>query len=96
MKACSPSIVLNTIAKVTQVQEELTIRQKSKSLPDNKFVWWFVLHSNEEVMYKLDAEWEKVQAQTGWKLQCYYMPCHIKPSQASTIQTLTQNNLPLM
>ena len=30
-------------------------------------------------MCKLDAEWEKVQAQTGWKLQCCYMPSKTQP-----------------
>ena len=79
MKACPPSVVLNTIAKVTEIKEELRIRRKSKNLSGNKLVWWFVLHCNEEVLCKLDGKWEKVQAQTGWRLQCCYMPSETQP-----------------
>ena len=36
--------------------------------------WWFVVHTQEDILSKLDAEWKKVKVQTGWTLQHCYMP----------------------
>lgn len=74
MKACTSSVVLGTISKVTEVKDELRIKRKTRSLLGNKLIWWFVIHSDEEILCMLDTEWKKVHAQTGWSLQCCYMP----------------------
>ena len=42
----------------------------------NKTLWWFVVHSQEETLSKLEVNWEKVKLQTGWTLQKCYMPAN--------------------
>ena len=74
MKAYPSSVVLGTIAKVTEIKNELRIKRKTRSLLGNKLIWWFVIHCDEEILRMLDTEWEKVHAQMGWSLQCCYMP----------------------
>ena len=84
MKACPSSVILSTIAKVTEIKDELRIKKKTRNLPGNKLIWWFVIHCDEETLCLLDTEWEKVHAQTGWSLQCCYMPSINQPNSDTT------------
>ena len=90
MKACPSSIVLGTIAKVTEIKDEPWITRKIRSLQSNK-LWWFVIHYDKEILRMLDTEWEKVHAQTGWSLQCCHMPANHQPDSDNT----DPPNLPL-
>ena len=36
--------------------------------------WWFVIHASENVLLDMEAAWEQLQLQTGWKLEpCFSM-----------------------
>ena len=37
--------------------------------------WWFVVRGDEEVLTKLEGEWDWVSLQTNWKLQPSYKFC---------------------
>ena len=85
--------MLGTISKLTEVKDNLQIRRKFKKLTGNKTLWWFVIHCQEEILCKLDAEWEKVKLQTGWTLQKCYKPSNEEeqPRTDSDMQTQLQS-----
>ena len=76
-------MVLGTIHKLSEVKENLQIKRKFKKLTGNKTLWWFVVHCQEEILCKLDTNWEKVNLQTGWTLQKCYMPANCNNEQLS-------------
>lgn len=76
LKNFPSTAVLGAISKLTEVKDSLQIRRKFKKLTGNKMLWWFVIHCEEEILCKLDAEWEKVKFQTGWTLQKCYKPAN--------------------
>lgn len=62
-----------------QINRNLQIKRKFKKLAGSKTLWWFVVHNQEEMLCKLDTDWEKVKLQTGWTLQkCYSYVCQLQ------------------
>ena len=50
---------------------------KRKSISDRSGQvnrWWFVVHAPEDVLTTLDAAWEPIHLQTGWKLELCFKP----------------------
>ena len=74
MKNCTTAAVLGAISKLTPSISNLRVKRKYKSLSNNKIAWWFIIHGQETELGTLEAQWERVQLQTGWSLQPYYMP----------------------
>ena len=58
---------------------QLSVRQKTKDLPGNRFTWWFVLHDEEEHLTELEKSWDAVELQTQWKIEPCYMPATANP-----------------
>ena len=63
--------VSSTLTKLTSVQSETQVQVKRKyKLSDKKTVrWWFVVRGTEEVLTKIENEWERVSLQTNWKIE---------------------------
>ena len=70
---CTPAAIQGAITKLTSVKTNLQVRRKTRVLPNNKSVWWFVIHGQESLLSTLDAEWDKVHLQTKWSLERCYM-----------------------
>ena len=66
--------VSSTLAKLTSVQSETQVQVKRKyKLSDKKTVrWWFVVRGTEEVLTKIENEWERVSLQTNWNQHCVF------------------------
>lgn len=97
LKACPSSIIQSTISKLTSVKDDLQVKRKFKKLPGGKTTWWFVIHTHEYILCKLDEEWEKVKMQTGWALQHCYMPAVTSahpPSGSKSNSLLPSTNSP--
>lgn len=68
-KSIPPTAVSSTLAKLTSLSES-QVQVKRKYKLGNKIVhWWFVLRGDEEMLCKVDSEWEKVSLQMNWKLE---------------------------
>ena len=52
--------------KVWGTMKETTTAALSNSVKNR---WWFVLRGGEDLLTKLESEWEYVQLQTKWKLE---------------------------
>ena len=75
LKLTTPSSLKSAISKFCPAN---SIQIKRKTVCDNDGRvkrWWFVVHAPEDILVKLDAAWEQLKLQTGWKLE----PC-FKPS----------------
>ena len=68
MKETTTAALSNTLKKLTSVSDQLQIKRKYKS-NSVKNRWWFVLRGGEDLLTKLESEWENVQLQTKWKLE---------------------------
>ena len=62
LKSTTTAAVSSTLAKLTSVQSETQVQVKRKyKLSDKKTVrWWFVVRGTEEVLTKIENEWERV------------------------------------
>ena len=71
LKSTTTAAVSSTLAKLTSVQPETQVQVKRKyKLSDKKTVrWWFVVRGTEEVLTKIENEWERVSLQTNWKME---------------------------
>ena len=49
--------------------------------------WWFLLKGDENILKKLEEEWEKIQLQTKWKLEC----CLAPSSELNSSQNCAEN-----
>lgn len=65
---CSP----NAVQKIDWYS--CRIRKKTRELAENKTIWWFVIHGDEQDLCKLDEEWDKVHLQTNWRLENCFAP----------------------
>ena len=74
--------------------QQLRIRQKTKSLPNNRLIWWFVLHDDEDKLKTLENSWEQIQLQTDWKIEPCYMPATLtdKLPASQTISQIVASN----
>ena len=70
--ATTVKAVENTLKHLTTTGDSLEIRRKYKKT-GNTSRWWFVVHANENVLLKLEAEWTNVKLNTNWKLEHCYM-----------------------
>ncbi len=98
----TPGAVSATLKKLTSVGNKIAVKRKTrKHEGSGKTRWWFLLKSDENVLKKLDNEWESIQLQTKWKLECCSTPrSKVDPSQncaenASTNTTTSDSQQPL-
>ena len=82
---CTTAAVLGAISKLTPSISNLRVKRKYKSLSNNKIAWWFIIHGQESELGTLEAQWERVQLQTGWTLQPCYMPKDEQQARANAI-----------
>ena len=74
MKETSMTAVKNTIDRLSGcVTSHLKVRRKTRDLPNNRYLWWFVLHDDEERLQMLESAWEKVTMHTNWKIEPCFM-----------------------
>ena len=83
LKQCNAGAVQRAIHQFSTVPDgSIEVRRKYKTLKNAKHTmyktlknakqrWWYVLKAEEELLQRLDGEWEGVKLQTGWKLE----PC---------------------
>ena len=72
LKQCNAGAVQRAIHQFSTVPDgSIEVRRKYKTLKNAKQRWWYVLKAEEELLQRLDGEWEGVKLQTGWKLE----PC---------------------
>ena len=70
------STVKSSIHNVLSVPDDsIAVKRKSKTLRA-KQCWWFVITGAEEVMMSMEANWNRMTLQTGWKLQPCFAPLH--------------------
>ena len=71
LRSTTTAAVSSTLAKLTSVQSETQVQVKRKyKLSDKKTVrWWFIVRGTEEVLTKIENEWERVSLQTNWKIE---------------------------
>ena len=64
--------VKSTIHNVLPVSDDsISLRLKAKTRLHAKHCWWFVITGTEETILTMEANWNRMTLQTGWKLQ----PC---------------------
>lgn len=73
----------------------LKIRKKTKDLPNNKTIWWFVLHGDEKELCMLDKDWSKVHLQTSWRLESCYAPLTTDSENAASSSNSPANPNPI-
>ena len=91
----TPGAVSATLKKLTSVGSKIAVKRKtrrSRQEGSGKTRWWFLLKSDENVLKKLDDEWETIRLQTKWKLEfCSAPRSELDPSQNYAENT---NNIP--
>ena len=80
LRATPDTAVSMVLKKLTTVGNQITVKRKYKKASathSSKKVdkWWFVVRGDEEVLTKLEGEWDRVSLQTNWKLQPSYKFC---------------------
>ena len=83
MRSATSFTISSTFKKLTSVGSKLSIRRRTGSgSASGKSTYWFVLKSNEDILQKLEEEWDQVQMQLGWKLEnCYKLNTPNTPQQ---------------
>lgn len=75
VQSCSAGAIVATISRLIPTKVNIQVRRKTKTLANNKSVWWFVVHGAEGDLTILEQEWDRVRDQTLWSLQnCYMSP----------------------
>ena len=83
MRSATASTVSSTLKKLTSIGSKLSIRRRSRPGSNSgKSTYWFIIRSNENILQKLDEEWDQVQMQIGWKLENCYRPMPSQQVQA--------------
>ena len=81
MKETTTAAVKNTIRRLSGCEMELKVRRKTKELSNNRYLWWFVLHDDEERLQMLETAWGKVLMHTNWKLEpCLMTDSKVRPN----------------
>lgn len=81
MRSATAFTVSSTLKKLTSIGNKLSVRRRSRPGSNSgKSTYWFIIRSNEDILLKLDEEWDQVQMQIGWKLENCYRPVTV-PSQ---------------
>ena len=97
LRACSATVVKNAIQTLSESKPHLYVKRKTKVVQSRE-IWWFVLHGEEAVLKKLDAEWEMIAIQTNWKIEpCFKTHPHETATDASSqndseVKTVTTVN----
>ena len=76
LRNTTPAAVSSALNKLTTSGNQLAVKKKFSDI-SGRSRWWFLVKGREEVLTKLQEEWEKVSLQTNWKLE----PC-TKPNTA--------------
>ena len=73
LKSTSATAVSTAVTKLTSLTEDdFQVKRKYKQYQKNNSTvlrWWFVIRGSEEVMSKLEDEWEQLSLQTNWKIE---------------------------
>lgn len=83
VRSSSHVCVKNTITMLAGVEnvESIQVKRKYKSTSLGKAKWWYVIHAEEDTVLKpLEANWERIQLQTGWHLESCSKPVATDPS----------------
>ena len=69
----------------------MTIKRKHRQMDSGHTRWWFVLKGEEEVLTKLEVEWEHVRLLLPWELE----PCFMCKQESLTEETHVGDNMDL-
>ena len=69
MKAATSKTVLSAIKHVAPNLNSLTVKRKFYVHNGSVKRWWHVIRGSKAQIDLLDSSWNKIQTQTGWKLQ---------------------------
>ena len=69
MKAASSKTVLTAVQRVAPNLNSLTVKRKFHVQNGTTRRWWHVVRGSKSDIDLLDSVWNKIQTQTGWKLQ---------------------------
>ena len=72
MKAATSNAVLSTIKRIAPNLNSLTVKRKFKVSNGSTKRWWHVVRGSKVDIDLLDSDWNKIQTQTGWKLQSLF------------------------
>ena len=73
LKSASTTAVSSTLNKLTTLGSQLTVKKKVRSGSAGSH-WWFLVKGSEEVLKKLEEEWNRVSLQINWKLELCTKP----------------------
>ena len=80
--------VAATLKKLTTIGDRLTIKRVfRRGAAGRHDRWWFHLLGEEELLKKLEGEWESVSLQTSWKLEACSKPARPEKSTERTSPT---------
>lgn len=69
LKGTVTSSVTNAIKRLITNLDSLSIKRKFVAQAGITKKWWFVVRGNKADIDRLESDWDKVEIQTGWKLQ---------------------------
>ena len=89
MKVTTSTSLKYAVSRVCNVTS-LQIRRKTVNDHAGEVKrWWFVIHAPENQLLDLDAAWEQLQLQTGWKLEPCFRPGSQQTSHGSSSSCTT-------
>ena len=91
LKSTTPGAISSALKKLTTVGKQVTIKRKHRQMDSGHTRWWFVLRGEEEVLTKLEGEWEHVRLQLPWKLE----PCFMRKQESLTEEAHVGDNMNL-
>ena len=91
LKSTTAFTVSSTLKKLSTLGNKLALRRKYKTNEGSvRTQWWFVVKGSETDLEELEKEWDRVQLQTGWKLEnCYMTLSPLLPSNPELIHPST-------
>ena len=89
LKSTIAFTVSSILKKLSTLGNKLVLRRKYINqwrVWSGRTQWWFVVKGSETDLEDLEKEWDRVQLQTGWKLEnCYMTLSPLLPSNPESI-----------
>ena len=95
MKSSSYISIKNTIVKLARIEniDSIRVKRKYKSATNGKCRWWYIIHAEEDTILKpLEATWEYIMLQTGWRLEKCSKPTEV-PAVSPTFHSNLNNTI---
>lgn len=74
LKTATTTSVSYSLRKLSSLVNKFSLKRKFKTnSTSGRTHWWFIVKGSESDLEELEKEWDRVQLQTGWKLELCYM-----------------------